>query len=261
MSLKAMHADLKRSGLTPADAKKAGYKVLTPKQTKELTGNYAAAYYIPYYDINGKLIKDFWRVRYLEEVKGAFGSSKKKPQRYTGPKHALPRFLFPVNFDWKTLKDDPTEPLMFTEGEKKSEKACKMQLPCISVPGVWAWRSKKQGIAAIPDFDGIVWKERKVYLCFDNDLMTNPDVIGALNALAHELTSRGANVHIKFLPKGPGKIGLDDYLVKRSAAAFLKLTTEEFKESAELWALNERLCFVNKLNAVYDFEAQRFYKS
>lgn len=255
-----MLADLKRSGLTNTDAKNAGYETLTAKETKELTGNHAASYKIPYHDIKGNETK-YYRVRYLEEVKGAFGSSKKKPLRYTGPKDEVPRFYYPVSFDWLALKDDVTEPLMITEGEKKSEKACKAKLPCISIPGVWAWRSKKKGIAAIPDFDAIKWKGRKVYLCFDNDLMTNPDVIGALNALAHELTSRGANVHIKYLPKGPGKIGLDDYLLKRSAEAFLKLKEEEFKESAELWTLNERLCFIDSLASVYDFEAKRLYDS
>ena len=256
-----MLADLKRSGLTATDAASAKYKPLTAKQVKELTGNFAAGYLIPYHDVNGKLIKDFWRVRYTEEVRGPFGVSKKKPLRYTGPTGAIPRFYFPASVDWQALAKDTDEPIMITEGEKKSEKACKAQLPCFSVPGVWAWRSKKAGVAAIPDFNVIKWKGRKVYLCFDNDLMTNPEVIAALNALAHELTGRGANVHIKYLPKGPGKIGLDDYLLKRSAEAFLKLKEEEFKESAELWALNERLCFVDALASVYDFEAKRFYKS
>ena len=200
-------------------------------------------------------------MRYTEEVRGPFGVSKKKPLRYTGPTGAIPRFYFPASVDWQALAKDADEPIMITEGEKKAEKACKAQLPCFSVPGVWAWRSKKAGVAAIPDFNAIKWKGRKVYLCFDNDLMTNPDVIGALNALAHELTSRGANVHIKYLPKGPGKIGLDDYLCKRSAEAFLKLHEEEFKESAELWKLSEEIAAVNEPNAVWEFAARRFLKS
>lgn len=260
MTRKAMLEDIGRSGLTAADAKKAKYKPLTAKEVKELTGNYAAGYLIPYHDVNGKKTK-YWRVRYTEEVKGAFGASKKKPLRYTGPPGEIPRFYFPASIDWRAFAKDADEPIMITEGEKKAEKACKEQLPCYSVPGVWAWRSKKQGIAAIPDFNVIKWKGRKVYLCFDNDLMHNPDVIVALNALSHELTSRGANVHIKYLPKGPGKIGLDDYLVKRSAEAFLKLKEEEFKESAELWALSEQCAYVGELKSTYDFVNRCFYKS
>ncbi len=260
MSRQAMLTDLKRSGLTDADARKASYKALTAKEVDTLTGNHAAGYLIPYFDVDGKKT-DYYRVRYTEEVKGAFGAAKKKPLRYTGPKNALPRFYFPKRIDWRALNEDASEPLIITEGEKKAEKACKAGLPCFSVPGVWAWRSKKAGIAAIPDFDLITWQERRVLLCFDNDLMSNPQVIAALNALAHELTGRGAVVVIKFLPKGPGKIGLDDYLVTRKVESFLKLKEEEFNESAKLWELNERLAFVDSLGAAYDFRTRRFYKS
>ena len=205
-----MLADLKRSGLTATDAKRAKYKPLTAKQVAERTGNHAAGYLIPYHAATGNLT-DYWRVRYTEDVKGAFGATKKKPLRYTGPTNELPRFYFPAGVDWETIHADASEPIVVTEGEKKAEKAVKAGLPCFSVPGVWAWRSKKQGIPAIPDFDAIEWKDRDVLLAFDNDLMSNEQVIAALNAFAHELTSRGAKPFIKYLPKGPGKIGLDDY--------------------------------------------------
>jgi len=260
MSNALMLADLKRSGLTAADASKAGYKALTTKQVADITGNHAAGYLITYYDVSGKKT-DYYRVRYTEEVKGAFGSAKKKPLRYTGPANKVPRFYFPKRVSWKKLSSDVSETLIITEGEKKAEKACKEGLPCFSIPGVWAWRSKKAGLPSIPDFDLIDWKARRVILCFDNDLMTNPQVIAALNALAHELTGRGAVAAIKYLPKKPGKIGLDDYLVKHKPAAFIRLHEEPFKESSELWALNERLAFVDKLKAIYDFETKVFYKS
>jgi len=193
-----MLADLKRSGLTDGDARKAGYKPQTAQQINKLTGNYAAGYLIPYHDVNGKKTK-YWRVRYTEEVKGAFGSSKKKPLRYTGPPGEIPRFYYPPGYDWRSLAKDTSESLIITEGEKKALKACKSGLPTIAVAGVWSWRSKKKGVAAIPDFDEIEWRGRKVYLAFDNDLMTKPDVVAALNALAHELTMRGAKIVIKYL--------------------------------------------------------------
>lgn len=261
MTRAAMLADLKRSGLTATNAKNAAYKVLTAKQVQDLTGNYAAGYLIPYHDHTGKKTK-YWRVRYLEDVKGPFGATKKKPLRYTGPPKELPRFYFPAVADWVAVCKDPNIEIVITEGEKKAEKAVDVGLACISVPGVWAWRSKKQGIAAIKDFDVIVWKERKVLLCFDNDVMTNPQVLAALNALSDELTNRGAKVFIKWLPKfGGKKCGLDDYLVRYSVDAWLKLPEEEYKRGAALFKLNERLAFVGALGAVYDFENKRFYKS
>lgn len=261
MSRKAMLSDLKRSGLPPSVAKKAKYKILTAKQVDELTGNFAAGYLIPYHDINGKVVPNFWRVRYLEQPTGGFGQKPKKELRYTGPKGEVPRFYFPNSVDWKALAKAADEPLIITEGEKKAEKACYEGLPCFSVPGVWAWRSKKEGLAAVHDFDVIEWKKRPVMLCFDNDVMQNPQVVAALNALAHELTNRGAVVSVKFLPKGPGKIGLDDYLLTRNAEAFIKLREEPYEENKHVWTLNERLAFVEAIGAVYDFEASRFIKN
>jgi len=103
-------ADLKRSGLTMADAKARGFKLLTPAQTRAKTksdtyaGSYAWSYLIPYYDINGKLVKDYWRVRYLEDVVGAFGSKPEKPWRYSGPKGGRLRLYFDPTIDWSPIK-------------------------------------------------------------------------------------------------------------------------------------------------------------
>jgi len=258
MSRADMLKDLKRSGLTAADAKLAGYKPLTAAETKELTDIYAASYLIPYHAVDGSRA-DFWRVRYTEEPLGAFGSMTKKPPRYSQLRNTLPRFYFPARVDWEHINADVGEPLAITEGEKKAEKACKAGIPCIAVGGVWAWRSKRKGVPAIKDFDAIKWMGRRVYLVFDNDLMVNPLVIGALAGLSNELHKRGARVVIKFLPKGPGKIGLDDYLLKRNVNAFLKLREEDYAASSHLWQLNDRLAFIGKVNAAYDFEFRTMY--
>lgn len=253
-----MLADLKRSGLTDADAKAAGYKPLSAEDTKALTGIYAASYLIPYHDVKGKAT-EFWRVRYTEEPLGAFGTMTKKPPRYSQLLNTLPRLYFPARIDWANINSDVGEPLAITEGEKKAEKACKAGIPTIAVGGVWAWRSKKKGVSVIKDFDSIAWKGRRVWLVFDNDLMTNPLVIGALAGLSNELHKRGAMVVIKYLPKGPGKIGLDDYLIKRNVQAFIKLREDEYKASAHLWQLNDRLAFIGKVNAYWDFKYSTMY--
>lgn len=253
-----MLLDLKRSGLTDADAKKAGYRPLTAEATKELTGIHCASYLIPYHDANGKET-EFWRVRYTETPLGFFGSMMKKPPRYSQQLNTLPRFYFPRSVDWTKFNQDETEPLAITEGEKKAEKACKSGIPCIAVGGVWAWRSKKKGIPAIKDFDAIKWKGRKVWLVFDNDLMTNPLVVGALAGLSKELHKRGAVVVIKFLPKGPGKIGLDDYLLKRNSTTFIKLREEPYAASEHLWQLNDRLAYIGRINAYWDCKYSTMY--
>lgn len=259
IATRLMNKDIARSGLTPADGKRAGYKPLTRKQTHALTGNYALAYLITYHDAHGKKT-DNWRVRYLEPVKSAFGALPKKERRYSQAKATLPRFYFPKSITWPAFNKNTTEPLIITEGEKKADKACQMGLPCIAVGGVWSWRSIKHGMSAIPDFKVIEWKGRKVWLCFDTDIVAKPLVIGALNALAHELTSRGAVVMLKHLPKTPGLGKLDDYLCKRSVKAFIQLPLTEYAESERLWLLNERLAFVGgDINAVFDFEDRCMY--
>ena len=260
MSRADMLKDLKRSGLTAADAKKAGYKPLTAAETKALTGIYASSYLIPFHDIKGN-VTEFWRVRYTEIPKGAFGTMTKKPPRYSQLTNTLPRFYFPARVDWANINNDVGESLAITEGEKKAEAGCKAGIPTIAVGGVWAWRSKKKGIPAIKDFDSIKWKGRRVWLVFDNDLMTNPLVIGALAALSNELHKRGAHVYIKYLPRGKANKGLDDYLLRHTAKSFLRLKEDEYKKSEFLWQLNDRLAFIGKVNATWDFKYETMYRT
>ena len=253
-----MLRDLKRSGLTEYDARKADYIPLTAEETKELTKIRAASYLISYHDVKGNPT-EYWRLRFTERPIGKFRGMNKGLPRYRQAPNTLPRFYFPARVDWEHINADVGEPIAITEGEKKAEKAFKAGIPCIAVGGVWAWRSKRKGIPAIKDFDAIKWKGRKVWLVFDNDLMTNPLVIGALNALGHKLTERGAKVVIKFLPKGPGKIGLDDYLLKHDKKAFFKLREERFDEAAKLWDLNERIAFIENVNGIWDLKTRIMY--
>ena len=144
MSRADMLKDLKRSGLTDAEARKASYKPLSATETKELTGIYAESYLIPYHDSSGD-VTEFWRVRYTSTPRKAFSVISKKPPRYSQLINTLPRFYFPKRTNWKAFNKDASEPLAITEGEKKAEKANKEGIPCIAVGGVWAWRSKKKG--------------------------------------------------------------------------------------------------------------------
>ncbi|HUF34787.1 MAG TPA: AAA family ATPase, partial [Gemmatimonadales bacterium] len=92
--------------------------------------------------------------------------------------------------------------------------------------GVWSWKQKgPQGSVPIPDLDAIAWTGRTVYLVFDSDLATNPDVQRAETALAEELGRRGAHVCAIRLPAGPGgaKVGLDDYLLTETVETFCTL--------------------------------------
>jgi len=202
-----MLKDLARSGLTETDAKKLHLKVLTRKENEKLTGFYVPGYLIPYTDIKKKKVKDAYRVRHLEDIPGKFGSVRTKPVRYTGPKGQLPHLYFPANFkNWAGLAKDTSELIYLTEGEKKAAALCKAGLPCVAVPGVWGWKSKKHGVRIIKDFSCIDWGDadspRRVAMVFDNDVIIKPEVLAALNALSYELTNFGAEVFIVHLPQG-----------------------------------------------------------
>lgn len=117
---------------------------------------------------------------------------------------------------------DPAVDLCLTEGEKKALCADHHGCPCVSIPGVGTWRKNGE---LIPALASIKWKGRKVYVVFDSDAATNPNVCREERELAAELTRRGAVVTVVRLPPGEGgkKIGLDDYIVGRGVDAFRRL--------------------------------------
>lgn len=115
--------------------------------------------------------------------------------------------------------------IYWTEGEKKSDAACKVGLPTVSVGGCWNWLHKGK---PIPDFDEFDWENCEMVLVFDNDIVNKPNVRSALNALAREFRKRGAEV-LQILLPFPGPKGLDDYLVEHGKDAFLKLAEQAFE--------------------------------
>ncbi len=258
-------ADLKKSGLTVTDFKKLKIKVLTAAQNKKLTGHNVAAYEIPYADIHGKPIKNAWRVRHLDEIRGRLGGRLEKPIRYTGPKNELPHLFFPQNFGgWPQVAKDVTETIFITEGEKKAACMCKNGFPTIAVPGVWGWRSAKQGIRIIKDFDCIDWGDgdnpRPVVMVFDNDVITKPQVMHALSALSREMTNFGAQLFVKYLPEGPLK-GADDFIVANGDKEFDDLPLEAFEENEAMFSFQRKVAFIKNPGFVYDFETQRNYNT
>jgi hypothetical protein len=83
-------------------------------------------------------------------------------------------------------------------------------------------------------WESIALNGRPVYICFDSDVTTKPEVAEALRRLKKFLESKGATVTVITLPAGPGgaKVGLDDFfaaghgveelLASRSAPAVLE---------------------------------------
>lgn len=241
-------AKLASSGLTLEDAKFLGMRALTSKQTKQLHASFFSypALQIPYFDPRGAASK-FYRIRYLGELNG-FDALRKRSPRYVQPPDTTAEVYFPRGVEWDELLKDPTRGLFITEGELKAACAAKRGYPCLGLGGVWSWKSTKKGQALIPALRAIAWRDRPVYLVFDSDFATKPQVMMALLAFARELTVEGARPHVVTLPApdDAGKTGLDDFLVARGKDELdaLVRSAAPFSSARELWALNEEVLYV-----------------
>ena len=225
-------ADLRKSGLSDATIKACGFHSLTHSghvrlalRWKEYGGKLGPCLAIPFVDVNGKPT-NYCRLKPDRPRKGKDG----KPVKYESPKGAPNLPYFPPG----TLAaiNDPSTPLIITEGEKKVAKADQEGFHGIGLVGVYGWQKKRPrdattGQASGPRelIDGLAavrWEGRLIYLCYDSDVADNRDVLWAEWHLAQALCERGATVRVVRLSPGqpgpdgkPAKVGLDDYLVAR----------------------------------------------
>jgi len=112
--------------------------------------------------------------------------------------------------------------LWITEGVKKALAGAGAGLCIIGLMGVDGWVVKTQPDVPsdpLPDWDEIELRGRVVYVAFDSDVMTKPEVKGARDRLTAFLRKRAATVVPVYIPNGPNgeKHGLDDYIAARLA--------------------------------------------
>lgn len=120
-----------------------------------------------------------------------------KLRKYIRPTHSKQQFYIPRQV-WMVLKQRAV-PLVFTEGEKKALKATQEGFYTIALSGVWGWMSNHR---PIDDFGLMNFRGRVVYIIFDADKHTNPNVLKAEQCLAQHLTDLGASVQISDLSEG-----------------------------------------------------------
>lgn len=244
---------LKSSGLSIADGKKLGYKFLTAAQTKKLGHKEIPSLLIPYYGAEGKPLK-FYRVRYLESTKRGFmAQTDAKDQRYDQPLGLSPEVYLPPLYKWSSEFKKTEAKLFVTEGELKAAAACARGIPTIALGGVWNFCARKNGVGLLPIFNAIEGSEREIYIVFDSDAVTNPNVAAAENAFCRELIALGHSPRIIRLPSVNGKkTGLDDYLLEHSLGDFDKLVfgAEEWRLGAELHKMNEEVIYIENPSLV-----------
>ena len=265
-------ADLARSGLTEVHAAALGMRSLSSIETPTLAPHFKplAALYIPYWDPERPTEQltafpqgpAFFRVRYLETPNDFTRVTGGKTQRYDQPPRSGLCAYWPRGTDWAAIIKDPTWPIIITEGEKKAAAACFAGHPTIGLGGVWSFRAAAAPTyeLLLPDLARVDWRQRPVYIVYDSDSGTNPQVNLALWALAEELRYRGALPHVAALPNiyddDAKKTGLDDYLVAGHALTDVLADAEPLTLARPLWDLNRRVVYVKDPGFVYDRSAK-----
>ncbi len=140
-----------------------------------------------------------WQVPIKEPLTS--GKVKYFRTRLDKPKEGQPRYLqpegrglfpfFPTGPDWKSIFEDTNSDLILTEGEKKASKLVQEDFPAISMPGVYAFASP-----SVYKYleKNIQWVGRDVYIVYDSDSASNPNVAQAIEDFALYLNSLGAIV-------------------------------------------------------------------
>lgn len=157
-----------------------------------------------------------------------------KPQRYTSAKGNIRLDVHPR---W-TLGGGVLPPILdserrlwITEGVKKADSLTSRGEVTIGLSGVYNWRS---AIGPLGDWESVTLKERVIFLCFDSDARSKPQVMDAMKRLGRWLKSRGASKVWYVLPT-EGK-GVDDHfaaggtLKDLEQAASLKPPTAQSQE-------------------------------
>jgi putative DNA primase/helicase len=140
-----------------------------------------------------------------------------KPQKYLGASgyESTPLFLDTGDSGyWSNVLGDRSIPILITEGAKKAGCLLSLGYAAVSLPGVWNAQLKGRLKTAIKKLCGV---GRTIYLVFDSDQVTKPDVQRALDRLGRLLAAEGcvvSVVHWDIQYKG-----IDDFVVSLGAEA------------------------------------------
>jgi hypothetical protein len=256
----ALRNKLGASALDESDGKTMQLKVYGSKEVEKLGLPYnVEGFMIPYFNIERKRTT-FFRFRYMRDTRKGFDAvTGKKAVRYAQPANTETELYFPPFVEWTDLVKKAEIPLIFTEGELKSACATRHGYPTVGLGGVWSFQSKKHGQPMLKAFDAIEFGDRTVYIVFDSDAATNPDIVAAELRFAHRLTERGAQVFICRLPghKDVAKVGLDDFIVLNGIDALRDQVLEKafpYAESVVLHDLNRRVVYVRDPGFIWDYD-------
>lgn len=250
----AHQKDLEASGLTPEQITATGHFSANAEIAKELVDSPKPGLIFRYYDPLGKAYlrsdgKQFCR------IKPDWGEAKTEDTpKYLSPKDqgCRPYFsrLLP---NWSKVIKSTKIDLWETEGEKKGDCGCAHGLAVLAFAGVDSWvdssarkgKLKPRKSQPLPELSIVNWKNRKVFQCYDSDIIHKLPVQSALAKRAATLVNLGAYPHFLLLPNelDGSKNGLDDFVVRHGIDA-LKMLAKSSKrtpyESREIGGVNNK---------------------
>lgn len=220
------------AGLTPADAEVLRTRAITPgvanaRGIRTITGKEAAAYgfkgpnarpgiLIPSFNTQGEVSG------YQTRPHAPPMDDKGKVRKYLWPSGI--RLHLDVPPDSLSVLRDVKIPIIVTESPLKGDaiqSAPTRETYCaLAISGVYGWRSEGMPLS---DFGDIPWRtkvhdrvtfHRSVYIAFDSDTRTNPNVTRARFEFTEFLRRKGASVRWIDVPPAAdgGKQGVDDAL-------------------------------------------------
>lgn len=244
------------SGISVEVIKERGYKSVLGKAPLKEAGfstrqQRAPGILIPLYGVDGTVIGHQYRPDHPRK-----DAKRERPIKYENPLGSSIRLDIPPKCQ-KQL-GDPTIPIWFTEGAKKSDALATQGACAVDLSSVWGFKGRNPlgGITLQTDFDSIALKGRDSYATYDSDYATNPFVLKAQERLLEHLKRKGSNAKAIYLPSKPdgGKQGVDDFLAAGHTIndlLALALAPEEIPwpssryRSSEAYCIEDgRLCWV-----------------
>jgi putative DNA primase/helicase len=171
-----------------------------------------------------------WFVRGIDPVTGnlrKFGQFKPdspvymegKRVKYLTPKGLKSEGIFLLNPKepnfWLNVKNS-NEPIYITEGAKKAAALLQHRKAAMALTGVWNGLKNREVL--IEDLLLFAQPSRQVFICFDSDQVTNPNIRMAISRLKKCLEDHKCKVFNIVLPVDTK--GIDDYLLRKSLADF-----------------------------------------
>lgn len=222
---------LEESGISPKIAEARGYRTIGTKAELERLGfgrsqRNVPGLLLPIHGPRGGVVN----YQYRPDEPRVKNGRQVKYETPTGS-----RMVLDVPPVCREKIEDPSSPLLITEGLKKGDALASRELCAIALIGVWNFRGRNEhgGKTALAEWEDVALNGRRVYIVFDSDVMLKIEVHAALVRIKLFLESRGAKVALVYLPAGPDgeKQGVDDYLAAgHGVDDLLALATSEVRQ-------------------------------